>query len=365
MNLSIFLLAMLLGLSVFSLIDSLGEVCRWIWKRCKSRIATRQPEGPFTARAHQGSVPVIGVLSSGSADNSAHLVNAFHRGLAENGYVEGQNLTVEYRWAEGIYDRLPAMAVELARMPLTLLVSLGEEPTAMVAKAATSTIPIVADLGVDPVASGLVARVSRPRRNITGISCRTATLEPERLGLLQELMPRGGLLQELMPHGPTVGVLVNSDKLTPANQTRELWEVARAVDMQLHILRASTDDDIDAAFDSIKQNRIPVLAVASDAFFNTRRDKLVALAADNAVPAMYSSREYAEIGGLMSYGINPSDVCHRVGIHAGGILNGAKPCDLPVMQPTKFELVINLQTARSLKLEIPATLLARADELIE
>ena len=304
------------------------------------------------------------ILSSGSADDSAHLVNAFHRGLAENGYVEGQNLTVEYRWAEGIYDRLPAMAVELARMPLTLLVSLGEEPTAMVARAATSRIPIVADFGVDPDASGLVASISRPR-NVTGVSCRTAALEPERLGLLQELMPRGGLLQELMPRGPTVGVLLNSNKLAPASQTRELWEVARAIDMQLHILRASTDDDIDAAFNSIRQNRIPVLAVASDAFFDTRRDKLVALAADNAVPAMYSSREYAEIGGLMSYGINPSDVCHKVGIHAGGILNGAKPYDLPVMQPTKFELVINLQTARSLKLEIPATLLARADELID
>ncbi len=235
------------------------------------------------------------------------------------GYVERQNLTVEYRWAEGQYDRLSALAVELARLPLTVLVSVGGQPAAVVAAAATLTIPIVANFSADPVAGGLVTSLNRPGGNITGIVSSSATLELKRLELLHELMPQAA----------TVGVLMNANNPQFASQLRDMRAAASAVGMQLHILRAGTDHEINTAFDSIAQNRISALAVASDSFFNTHRDNLVALAARHAVPAMYSFREYAAAGGLISYGIDLADVYRQVGVYAGQILDGAKLSTCP------------------------------------
>jgi putative ABC transport system substrate-binding protein len=310
---------------------------------------------PLAARAQQPSVPVIGFLSTRLPDESAHLVAAFRRGLAENGYAEGQNVTVEYRWALGQYDRLLPLAAELARRPVAVLVAVGAEPSALAAKAATVTIPIVSTFTVDPVELGLVASLNRPGGNVTGISLLGATLEAKRLGLLHDLVPQAA----------TIGVLLNPDFPPAASQLRDMQEAARTTGLQLHVLRASTDRQIDAAFESVAQHRIPALAVAADPFFITRRDKLAALAAHHAVPAMYILREYAVVGGLMSYGPDLSDQYRQIGVYAARILKGEKPADLPVMQPTKFELVINLKTAKALHLEIPDKLLALSDEVIE
>ena len=310
---------------------------------------------PLSARAQQPAMPVIGYLSTRSPDESPHMVAAFYRGLAENGYAEGRNVTVEYRWALGQYDRLPALAAELARWPVTLLAATGGDPAARAAKAATATVPIVATFTDDPVGSGLIASLSRPGGNITGISNLTSTLEAKRLGLLRELVPQAA----------TVGVLLNPNWPAAANQLRDLQEAARAIGLQLHVLRASTDREIDTAFESVVQHRISALVVASDAFFNSRRDQLTALAGRHAVPTMYSFRDYALAGGLISYGIDLVDVYRHIGVYAGRILKGAKPGDLPVVQPTKFELVINLKTAKALGLALPLLLQQLADEVIE
>jgi len=310
---------------------------------------------PHAARAQQPAMPVIGFLSTRWPDETAYLVAAFRRGLAENGYAEGQNVAVEYRWALGQYDRLPALAADLVHRPVAVLVSTGAEPAAMAAKAATATIPIVANFAADPVESGLVASLGRPGGNVTGISNLTATLETKRLGLLHDLLPQA----------TTIGVLVNPNFPAAAGQLRDIQEAARVTGLQLHILRASSDRELEAAFDAVGRNRIPALTVVGDPFFNSRRDKLAALARQHAVPAMYFFREFALAGGLMSYGIDLSDVYRRMGIYAGRILKGAKPADLPVIQPTKFEFVINLKTAKALGLEIPAGLLSFADEVIE
>jgi len=309
---------------------------------------------PLPLRAQQP-MPVIGYIATTSPDASAHLVAAFRRGLAENGYAEGRNVTVEYRWAEGQYDRLPALAAELARRPVAVLAAVGGEPAALAAKAATATIPIVATFSADPVASGLVASFNRPGGNITGVSNLTSILEPKRLGLLRELVPRAA----------TFGVLLNPTFPPATSQLRDMQEAARALGMQLHVLRASTDREIDTAFESVAEHRILALAVAGDPFFNSRRDKLAALAARHAMPAMYSFRDYAVAGGLMSYGVDLPDVYRQVGVYAGRILKGTKPADLPVVQPTKFEFVINLKTAKALGLEIPSGLLSIVDEAIE
>jgi putative ABC transport system substrate-binding protein len=311
---------------------------------------------PLAAHAQQPAMPAIGFLSPRSPDDeSAHLMAAFRRGLAENGYVEGQNMTIEYRWALGQYDRLPAMAAELARRPVAVLVSPGGEPAALAAKAATSTIPIVFSTGGDPIKLGLVASYNRPGGNATGMSILSPALEAKRLGLLHELMPKAA----------TLGVLINPNFPPAADQLSDVQTAARALGSQIHVLRASTDSEIDTAFETIVQHRIPALAVAADPFFITRRDKLVALAARHAVPTMYHYREFAAAGGLMSYGIDLSDVYRQIGIYAGRILKGTKPADLPVMQPTKFEFVINLKTAKALGRPIPAGLLSFADEVIE
>ncbi len=329
MNSSVALLATILGLGVLSLVISCGEILGAMWVRHRSQVTAQRA----AAQEQQQAVRLVGFLSSGSADASAHLMVAFHQGLAECGYVERQNLTVEYRWAEGQYDRLSPLAVELARMPLAVLVSVGGQPAAVVAKAAALTIPIVASFSADPVASGLVTSLNRPGGNITGIVSSSATLELKRLELLHELMPQAA----------SIGVLVNANNPQFASQLRDIRAAASTLGMQLHILRAATDHEIDTAFDSIAQDRISALAVASNSFFITRRDILVALAARHAVPAIYSFREYAAAGGLISYGIDLADLYRQVGVYTGQILKGAKLSSLPVVQPTRFELAINLK----------------------
>jgi putative ABC transport system substrate-binding protein len=310
---------------------------------------------PIAARAQQPAMPVIGYLSARSPDDTAHLVAAFRRGLGEGGFVEGQNVTIEYRWALGQYDRLPAMAAELARRPVAILATTGGEPAALAAKAATSTIPIVFLIGGDPVKVGLAASYNRPGGNATGMNILTATLEAKRLGLLHELVPQAA----------TIGVLLNPNFQPAESQLRDVQEAARTIGLQIHVLHAGTDRELDAAFETIAQQRIAALAVTADPFFDTRRDKLVALAARHAVPTMYHFREFAAAGGLISYGIDTLETNRQLGVYAGQILKGAKPADLPVMQPTKFEFVINLKTAKALGLDVPPGLSARADELIE
>jgi putative ABC transport system substrate-binding protein len=300
-------------------------------------------------------MPVVGFLSTRSPDESANQLAGFRRGLAENGYVEAQNVTVEYRWALGQYDRMPMLAAELVRQSVAVLVSVGGEPSVFAAKAATAMIPIVATFADDPVKQGLVASLSRPGGNVTGVSNLITTLEPKRFGLLRQVVPQAVI----------VGILLNPSYPTATSQLREMQEAARTVEVQTHVLRASTDPEIDIAFESVADHRIPALAVAADPFLLARREKLVALAARHAVPAMYGFREYAVAGGLMSYGIDLSDVYRQLGVYTGQVLKGAKPAELPVMQPTKFELLINLKTAKVLSLTIPPGVLAIADEVIE
>ena len=309
---------------------------------------------PLAARAQHPAMPVIGFLGVRSPDDTVTLA-AFRRGLNEGGFVEGQNVMVEYRWAIGQYDRLPAQAAELVQKPVAVLVSAGGEPAALAAKAATSTIPIVFTIGDDPVKLGLVASYIRPGGNLTGINIFTTTLEAKRLGLLHELVPQAA----------AIGVLLNANFPTAERQLRDVQGAARAIGLQIHALRANIDREIEVAFETVASQRIAALAVAASPFFTTRRDKIVALAARHAVSTMYTAREYAVDGGLMSYGIDVPDVYRQIGLYAARILKGAKPADLPVLQPTKFELVINLKTARALGLQIPAKLLALADEVIE
>jgi putative ABC transport system substrate-binding protein len=309
----------------------------------------------LAARAQQPAMPVIGYLSARSPDDTAHLVAAFRRGLGEHGFVEGQNVTIEYRWALGQYDRLPAMATELVRRPVTVLTTTGGEPAAMAAKGATSTIPIVFLIGGDPVNLGLAASYNRPGGNATGMNILTATMEPKRLGLLRELVPQAA----------TIGVLLNQNFQPAENQLRDLQEAARAIGVQIHVLNAATDRELDAVFETVSQQHIPALAVTADPFFDTRRDKLVALAARHAVPTIYHFREFTAAGGLMSYGVDSLATYRQVGVYAGQILKGAKPADLPVLQPSKFEFLVNLKAAKALGVKISDNLLSLADEVIE
>jgi putative ABC transport system substrate-binding protein len=257
--------------------------------------------------------------------------------------------------ALGQYDRLPAMAAELVRWPVAVLATTGGEPAALAAKAATSTIPIVFLIGGDPVKVGLAASYNRPGGNATGMNILTATIEPKRLGLLREMVPQAA----------TIGVLLNPNFQPAAGQLQDLQEAARAIDLQIHVLHASTDLELNVAFETIAQQRLAALAVTADPFFDTRRDKLIALAARHAVPTIYHFREFAAAGGLMSYGIDSLETYRQVGVYAGQILKGAKPAELPLLQPTKFEFVINLKTAKALGIEVPPGLSARADEIIE
>jgi ABC-type uncharacterized transport system substrate-binding protein len=310
---------------------------------------------PLAAHAQQPAMPVIGFLNAGSPEAAAHLVASFHRGLAETGYVEGQNVTIQYRWARGHYGQLPALATELVRQPVNVIATAGGEPTALAAKNATSTIPIVFSAGGDPVKAGLVASLNRPGGNVTGVNQYADVLQGKRLGLLRELVPRANV----------IGVLMNPNFPPAEQQVRDAQAAARAMGLQIYVMRASTDLEIDAAFETVAQQRISALTVTGDAFFATRREKLAALAARYAVPVMYHFRDYAVAGGLMSYGTMLSDAYRNVGIYTGKVLRGAKPADLPVMQLSKFELVLNLKAAKALGLTFPSRLLAIADEVIE
>jgi len=308
---------------------------------------------PLRVNAQEAKLPTIGFVNSGSRQSWVHA--AFHRGLAEAGFVEGQNLRVEYRWAEGEYDRLPALVEDLIRREVAVLVAFGGVHTAVAAKGATATVPIVFANGSDPVKFGLVASLNRPGGNLTGVSFLTNQLEAKRLGLLHELVP----------HASTIAVLVNPANANAEKTSRELKEAAGTLRLQVHMIDASSDDVFAPAFAKIAQISADALLVGSDPLFFVERKRLVSLVAGIALPAMFDWREFVEAGGLASYGTSLSDAFRQAGVYAGRILKGAKPNDLPVLQATKFEFVVNLKTAKTLGLTIPPTLLARADEVIE
>jgi putative ABC transport system substrate-binding protein len=310
---------------------------------------------PLTARAQQPAMPVVGVLdSTGSAEKND--LAPFREGLSEAGYVEGQNVAVEYRWADGRYDRLPGLAADLVRRRVNVIAVPTGTPATLAAKAATSTIPIVFGVGDDPVKLGLVTSLARPGGNATGINFFMGELVAKRLGILRELVPRAA----------RVAVLVNpADTMRTGTVVKDAQAAARDIGLDIHVVNASTIVEIDAAFATLLRERVDALFVGPDAFFNRRRVQLALMAARHAVPAAYGVRDYTEAGGLMSYGTSLADSRRQVGLYTGRILSGAKPSDLPVLQPTKFELVINLSAAKALGLEVPPTLLARADEVIE
>jgi putative ABC transport system substrate-binding protein len=308
---------------------------------------------PLVSRAQQPLIPVVGFLSGRSPAESAGVVAAFRKGLSETGYAESQNVSIDFRWAEGQSDRLPALASELVHRPVDVIAALGESGPA--AKAATTTIPIVFGSGGDPVEAGLVASLNRPGGNITGATFLTAVLGAKRLGLLHELVPGA----------PVVALLVNPNTFVGQVQIRDVQEAARALGQSLVVLDGGTDERIETAFAALTPQHVAALLVGADPFFDTRRERLVALASQHHMPAIYQFREYAVAGGLMSYGTSITDMYRLVGLYVGRVLKGEKPADLPVMQVTKFELVINLTTARALGVKISDNLLSLADEVIE
>ena len=310
---------------------------------------------PLTARAQQPALPVVAFIREGSADASARFAAAFRKGLNETGYVEGQNVTVGYHWLEGQYDRLPALMADLVRQQVAVIATIGNV-TSLAAKAATATIPIVFGVGDDPVKLGLVASLARPGGNATGINFFVQEVVAKRLRLLHELVPKA----------VRVAVLVNPRNASAAESTlRGVQEAAPAIGLQTQILNASTIGEIDAAFATLARERPDALFVAGDAFFLDRRVQFATLTARDRIPAAYSVREPVAAGGLMSYGTDIADVFRQVGVYTGSILKGAKPADLPVLQSTKFEFVINLQTARALGIEVPPGVISVADEVIE
>jgi putative ABC transport system substrate-binding protein len=309
---------------------------------------------PRAARAQQPPMPVVGFVNGGAPE--VHRASAFGKGLNEAGYVEGQSVLVEYHWLEGRYDRLPSLMADLVRRRVAVIATPGSNPASLAAKAATATIPIVFGVGADPVKLGLVASLARPGGNATGINFFGQEVTAKRMGVLNQLVPKA----------VRVAVLVNPANATTAEATlREIPEAARALGLQIRVLNASTSREIEAAFATLGREPADALFVAGDGFFTSRRVQFAVLAVRHAIPAIYSTREYPEVGGLMSYGTDVMDRFRQVGVMSGQILKGAKPADLPVIQSTKFELVINLQTARALGLELPNALQLLADEVIE
>jgi len=310
---------------------------------------------PAAAYAQEPATPVIGFLGSRSAQSDAHLMNWFRRGLSESGYVEGKNVTIEDRWANEQFDRLPALTADLVRGAVTVIATGGGARPALAAKAATATIPIVFTTGTDPVQLGLVSSFSRPGGNATGVYFVVTALGSKRLELLHEMNPKAG----------TIAFLGNPNSLDAENQSNDIQKAAAAFGLQALILNASSDAAIEAALTNAVRQRAGALIIGADAFFNSRRDLLIRLAARHKIAAIYAQREFADTGGLMSYGTSNPETYFQSGIYAGQVLKGAKPADLPVVQSTRFELVINLKAAAALGLDVPAKLLALADEVIE
>jgi putative ABC transport system substrate-binding protein len=311
--------------------------------------------GTLAAHAQQPATPVIGFLNPASPDSYAPFLSAFHRGLKETGYVESQNVAIEYRWADRQYDRLPMLASELVARRVTVIAATGGDVSALAAKAATTTIPIVFDTSSDPVKVGLVASLNRPGGNLTGVSIFTVELVPKRLELLCEVVPTATV----------IGLLVNPMRASAESETKGAEAAVSALGRRSVVLHASSERDLDVAFATLGEKQVGALLVNGDNLLISLRDQLAALTARYAVPAMYGDRQYAVAGGLISYNSSLTDTYRQVGVYTGKILKGEKPADLPIQQPTKLELVINLKTARSLGLTIPPTLLARADEVIE
>ena len=309
---------------------------------------------PLSGRA-QPTLPVIGVMSGRTPEDSKHLMAAFHEGLGEAGFVEGKNVTIEYRWALGRYDRLPALATDLVKRDVAVLVAVGGDVSAVAARQATSTIPIVFGTGSDPVDAGLVASLGRPGGNATGYSLVTNDLEPKRLGILHDLVPNAAV----------IGVLLNPNFPPAASQLAALENAAQVIAQRLAVFRASNDTELDASLASLVEQRVGALLVTADPYFATQRDRIVAFAAQNRLPAIYQFREYAVAGGLISYGPRITDAYRQAGLYTGQILKGAKPADLPIVLPTKYEFVINLKAAKALGLTIPSGLISFADEVVE
>jgi putative ABC transport system substrate-binding protein len=310
---------------------------------------------PLAAGAQQPKLPVIGFMSSRSAKDSAQLLQAFHRGLREVGYIEGQNVAIEYRWAEGRYERLAALAAELADRQVAVIAAVGGGPSARAAKAATLTIPIVISIGDDPVEAGFVKSLNRPGGNITGVMLFTSVIGSKRLGLLRELVPQGG----------PIALLANLATSSGQTQKRDVENVAREIGQQVMVVNAGSDEELEATFVTLAQNRIVAMMVGADPYFDTRRDRIIELVAKHRWPAIYQFRDYVQAGGLMSYGASIVETYFQNGIYVGRILGGAKPADMPVQLPTKFELVINMKTAKALGVAIPPGVLAITDEVIE
>jgi ABC-type uncharacterized transport system substrate-binding protein len=311
---------------------------------------------PLAARAQQTAMPVVGYVGTGSRETDAFRLPSFHQGLSESGYVEGRNVSIEYRWAEGHNDRLPAIMAELVRRKVAVIAVPASTPGALAAKAATSTIPTVFYIGLDPVELGLVASLNRPGGNLTGVTGWNVQVGPKRLELLHELIPTATIMALLV--NPTSPDLAEAD-------TRDQQAASRTLGVQLYVVHASSERDFDTVFEKLVQLRAGGLVIGTDSFFNTQKEHLAALTVSHGVPTIHQYREFVVAGGLMSYGSNTADLSRQVGVYTGRILNGEKPADMPVQQATKVDLFVNLKTAKALGLTMPTSILVRADEVIE